>query len=175
MRKCPPFHRSVYLKWHEINNETHAFADSVTIFSHNQKTILKNSSYLSFENKTVTIQHFWSHPVRVSHNSVPLLTVKAPQHPLLGWRFLWRRFNFLLHDESRQAEISNHYGVVLVKEDPTCSLHQVSQTGLFIANLIMRFNFRIKYLRPFFFFTIAFFLFKNILTSCKLFLFFYYL
>lgn len=64
----------------------------------------------------LTIEHLWSHPVRVSNHGVALLSVTTPEHPLLIWRLLRRRLNFVLHDEPGQSEVSDDHGVVLLKE-----------------------------------------------------------
>lgn len=71
----------------------------------------------------LTIEHLWSHPVRVSDHSVALLSVTTSEHPLLVWRLLRRRLNFVLHDKPGQSEVGDDHGVVLLKRaglDPSC-------------------------------------------------------
>lgn len=64
----------------------------------------------------LTIQHLWSHPVRVPHDSVPLLSVDTSERPLLVGGFFRWRLDFVLYDESGQSKVGHDHSVVLLRD-----------------------------------------------------------
>lgn len=69
--------------------------------------------------KFLTVQHLWSHPVRVAHHCVALFAVNATEYPLLVGGLVGRGLlHLVLHDEPGQAEVRHHHRVVLMSKCP---------------------------------------------------------